>query len=63
MKPYWASTVALLVGFGSARAEPVDRIAAVVNDEVVTLSELYEVGRDIIEKRAMDNSTLSSYDS
>jgi len=40
-----------LVGLGSARAAVVDRIAAVVNDEVVTLSEVYELGREFIAQR------------
>ena len=42
----------LFFGFGAAFAAPADRIAAVVNDEVVTLSEVYEMGRDFIETRA-----------
>lgn len=36
---------------GLAQAAVVDRIAAVVNDEVVTLSEVYEVGREFIAQR------------
>ncbi len=47
---------ALFVGWGPAHAAPVDRIAAVVNDEVVTLSEVYELGRDFIETRAQNGS-------
>jgi len=50
VKPVLFAT--LLVGWGTALAAPVDRIAAVVNDEVVTLSEVYELGRDFIETRA-----------
>jgi peptidyl-prolyl cis-trans isomerase SurA len=42
----------LFFGFGAASAAPADRVAAVVNDEVVTLSEVYELGRDFIETRA-----------
>ena len=37
---------------GPVQAETVDRIAAVVNEEVVTLSEVYELGRAFIEERA-----------
>ncbi len=37
---------------GSAHAETVDRIAAVVNEEVVTLSDVYELGRAFIDERA-----------
>jgi len=37
---------------GSAQAATVDRIAAVVNEEVVTLSEVYELGRAFIDERA-----------
>jgi peptidyl-prolyl cis-trans isomerase SurA len=37
---------------GSAHAVTVDRIAAVVNEEVVTLSEVYELGRAFIDERA-----------
>jgi len=37
---------------GSAQAVSVDRIAAVVNDEVITLSEVYELGREFIDARA-----------
>jgi peptidyl-prolyl cis-trans isomerase SurA len=40
-----------LAGLGSAHAAVVDRIAAVVNDEVVTLSEVYELGREFIAQR------------
>ena len=36
-----------------ASAEIVDRIAAVVNREVITLSELYELGGDYIEQAAL----------
>ena len=37
---------------GSVQAETVDRIAAVVNEEVITLSEVYELGRAFINERA-----------
>lgn len=36
----------------SADAAVVDRVAAVVNDDVITLSEVYELGGDFIEQRA-----------
>ena len=39
------------VGLGSAHAAVVDRVAAVVNDEIVTLSEVYELGREFIAQR------------
>lgn len=42
----------LMLGLGVASAAPADRIAAVVNDEVVTLSEVYELGREFIETRS-----------
>jgi len=35
-----------------AGAVVVDRVAAVVNDDVITLSEVYELGGDFIEQRA-----------
>jgi peptidyl-prolyl cis-trans isomerase SurA len=37
---------------GAAQAVTVDRVAAVVNEEVVTLSEVYELGRAFIDERA-----------
>jgi peptidyl-prolyl cis-trans isomerase SurA len=43
---------ALLFG-GVAHARVVDRVAAVVNKEVVTLSEIYDLGGDFIEARAV----------
>lgn len=45
--------MSLLVGLFSAvvaQAAVVDRVAAVVNDDVVTLSEVYELGGDYIEQ-------------
>lgn len=41
----------LLALAAPAEAAVVDRIAAVVNDEVVTLSEVYDLGRDFITER------------
>ncbi len=48
------SLLAALIGLciGSAQAASVDRIAAVVNDEVITLSEVYDLGREFIDARA-----------
>lgn len=41
-----------LVGAAHAASAPVvDRIAAVVNDEVVALSDVYDLGRDFVEQR------------
>jgi peptidyl-prolyl cis-trans isomerase SurA len=37
------------LGLGLAHAAPVDRIAALVNDEVITLSQVYDLGRPHIE--------------
>ena len=45
-------------GLGDAKAEPVDRIAAVVNDEVIALSEVYDIGRRFIEERAAKTGLL-----
>lgn len=40
-------------GLGApAQAVVVDRVAAVVNDDVITLSEVYELGGEFIEQRA-----------
>lgn len=44
----------LLACVGTAQAGVVDRIAAVVNDEVVTLSEVYELGGGFITERTKD---------
>ena len=44
--------LAALLLAGSARAGVVDRVAAVVNDDVVTLSEVYELGSAFIEQQA-----------
>lgn len=43
---------ALLAGLHLASASTIDRVAAVVNDEVISLSEVYELGGDFIEERA-----------
>lgn len=44
--------VGLLALGGVAQAGTVDRIAAVVNDDIVTLSEIYDFAGDFIEGRA-----------
>jgi parvulin-like peptidyl-prolyl isomerase len=36
----------------TAQARVVDRVAVVVNKDVVTLSEVYELGADFIEERS-----------
>ncbi|NOY24841.1 MAG: hypothetical protein GXP62_03120 [Oligoflexia bacterium] len=41
-----------LLGAGPARAAIVDRVAAAVNDDIVTLSDVYDLGGDFIEQRA-----------
>ena len=38
--------------WGLAQAEIVDRVAAVVNKDVITLSEVYELGGDFVEERS-----------
>ena len=50
MKPLVFALCGILFG-PSAEAGTVDRVAAVVNDEVITLSEVYELGRAFIEER------------
>jgi len=46
------SVVALWLCFaGSAFAQTADRVAAVVNDDVIALSEVYELGSEFIERR------------
>ena len=53
---------ALLLGlgliWGSASAAPVDRVAAVVNEKVITLSQDYELGRPYIERLAASGSAV-----
>lgn len=41
--------VGLVSPIGSAQAATYDRIAAVVNDDVITLSEVYDIGADFID--------------
>lgn len=38
----------------STEARIVDRVAAVVNDEVISLSEVYDLGREFIDQRCAD---------
>ena len=53
----WAGAVALALLTGApAGAGVVDRIAAVVNDEVITLTEVYELGAEFIEGKAAGES-------
>ena len=47
-----ALLIALTGLWGVAEAAPVDRVAAVVNDKVITLSQVYEMGRPHIERLA-----------
>ena len=42
-----------LVSVAPAQAEVVDRVAAVVNKEVITLSEVYDYGGDFIEQQVL----------
>ena len=42
-----------LVSLTPAQAEVVDRVAAVVNKEVITLSEVYDYGGDFIEQQVL----------
>lgn len=43
--------LALLLGSQAQAAELVDGVACVVNDEIITLSELYEVGGEFVAQR------------
>lgn len=57
LHPSLAALQAVLLAAGLSWAAPVqagvvDRVAAVVNDDVVTLSEVYELGQDFIDQRA-----------
>lgn len=45
------ATAAFGLWLGLAQAAMVDRVAAVVNDDVITLSEIYELGGPFIEER------------
>ncbi len=49
--------IALFGLLSVAEAEIVDRIAAVVNDEVITLSEVYELGGDYISAAPSEGQT------
>ena len=45
-----------LLGGGPVAAVVVDRVAAVVNDDVITLSEVYDLGSEFIEQHAVDGA-------
>ncbi len=47
-----APAAALLLSIATADAAVVDRVAAVVNDDVIVLSEVYDLGGDYIEQKA-----------
>ena len=47
----------LLLGSGLASAAVVERVAAVVNNEVIALSEVYELGGEYIEQEAKEAKT------
>jgi peptidyl-prolyl cis-trans isomerase SurA len=46
--------ISLLLLAATSWAGVVDRVAAVVNGDVITLSEVYEIGEDFIEQRAAE---------
>lgn len=46
--------LALLAGLPLAAAATIDRVAAVVNDEVISLTEVYELGGEFIEERTAE---------
>ena len=48
MIPFWG-----LICAGVIHAATTDRIAAVVNDDVITLSEVYELGAEFISEAAL----------
>jgi len=43
-------TILMLLPHGIAKAQLVDRVVAVVNDDIITLTELQENGREFLEK-------------
>lgn len=47
-----APAAAVLLSIATADAAVVDRVAAVVNDDVIVLSEVYDLGGDYIEQKA-----------
>ncbi|MBX2798814.1 MAG: peptidylprolyl isomerase [Myxococcales bacterium] len=53
--------VTLLVS-GASATSVVDRVAAVVNDDVVALSEVYEIGQAFIEKRCPQSASQCMLD-
>jgi peptidyl-prolyl cis-trans isomerase SurA len=48
----FAAALGLSLAAAPLRAEVVDRVAAVVNDELITWTEVYDLGRDHIERGA-----------
>ena len=40
--------------FSVAQATPIERVAAVVNNDVIALSEVYDIGSDYINRFAQD---------
>lgn len=48
--------IALLLAVATAAGGVVDRIAAVVNDEVIALSEVYELGGDFVSQRCPEGA-------
>lgn len=50
LRPLGAGLLALILGAAPAAAGVVDRVAAVVNEEVIALSEVYDLGGEYIEQ-------------
>ena len=50
----------MIVLLSLAWAEPIDRIAALVNDEVICYSEIYEMGSDFLESSSMSKEGLEA---
>ncbi len=50
----------MIVLLTAAWAEPVDRIAALVNDEVICYSEIYEMGSDFLEESATSKESIEA---
>ena len=56
MKVLFSVFIFAVMFLGSARADIVDRVAAIVNDEVITLSDIYEIGGEFIEGQLPEDS-------
>jgi peptidyl-prolyl cis-trans isomerase SurA len=54
--------IGLLFFINSANAQVVDRIVAVVNDDIITQSDVLELQRKIKKKGLLDEALLSMYD-